>query len=124
MRYSSLSRQSAMACNKSLSANRRPSSWPSLPCARGYVLIEDVPGTGKTTLAKALAASMYCDFTRIQFTPDLVLANVLGINFFDMNKRGFEFRHGPVFAQVLLADGINRATPRKQSALLEAMQER
>ena len=92
--------------------------------ARGHVLIEDVPGTGKTTLAKALAATMRCDFTRIQFTPDLVPADVLGINFFDMNKRAFEFRPGPVFTQVLLADEINRATPRPQSALLEAMQER
>ncbi len=92
--------------------------------ARGHVLIEDVPGTGKTTLAKALAATMRCDFTRIQFTPDLVPADVLGINFFDMNKREFEFRPGPVFTQVLLADEINRATPRTQSALLEAMQER
>jgi len=92
--------------------------------ARGHVLIEDGPGTGKTTLAKALAATMRCDFTRIQFTPDLVPADVLGINFFDMNKREFEFRPGPVFTQVLLADEINRATPRTQSALLEAMQER
>ncbi len=91
--------------------------------ARGHVLIEDVPGTGKTTLAKALAATMQCDFTRIQFTPDLVPADVLGINFFDMNKRQFEFRPGPVFTQILLADEINRATPRTQSALLEAMQE-
>ncbi|MDP6872222.1 MAG: MoxR family ATPase [Alphaproteobacteria bacterium] len=92
--------------------------------ARGHVLIEDVPGTGKTTLSKALATSMRCDFTRIQFTPDLVPADVLGINFFDMNERRFEFRPGPVFTQILLADEINRATPRTQSALLEAMQER
>ena len=92
--------------------------------ARGHVLIEDVPGTGKTTLSKALATTMRCDFTRIQFTPDLVPADVLGINFFDMNERQFEFRPGPVFTQILLADEINRATPRTQSALLEAMQER
>lgn len=92
--------------------------------ARGHVLIEDVPGTGKTTLSKALAASLRCDFSRIQFTPDLVPADVLGFNFFDLNKREFEFRPGPVFTQVLLADEINRATPRTQSALLEAMQER
>lgn len=91
--------------------------------ARGHVLIEDVPGTGKTTLAKALAASLGCDFRRIQFTPDLVPADVLGVNLFDMNRREFEFRPGPVFTQVLLADEINRATPRTQSALLEAMQE-
>jgi len=92
--------------------------------ARGHVLIEDVPGTGKTTLSKALAASLRCDFARIQFTPDLVPADVLGVNFFDLNERQFEFRPGPVFTQVLLADEINRATPRTQSALLEAMQER
>ncbi len=91
--------------------------------ARGHVLIEDVPGTGKTTLSKALAASLGCDFGRIQFTPDLVPADVLGVNLFDMNSRDFEFRPGPVFSQVLLADEINRATPRTQSALLEAMQE-
>ncbi|MBT5195609.1 MAG: MoxR family ATPase [Rhodospirillaceae bacterium] len=91
--------------------------------ARGHVLIEDVPGTGKTTLSKALATSLGCDFSRIQFTPDLVPADVLGVNLFDMNKRDFEFRPGPVFTQVLLADEINRATPRTQSALLEAMQE-
>ncbi|MDP6344780.1 MAG: AAA family ATPase [Alphaproteobacteria bacterium] len=92
--------------------------------ARGHVLIDDVPGTGKTTLSKALAATMRCDFGRIQFTPDLVPADVLGVNIFDMNRREFEFRPGPIFAQVLLADEINRATPRTQSALLEAMQER
>ncbi len=92
--------------------------------ARGHVLIEDVPGTGKTTLAKAMAATLRCDFGRIQFTPDLVPADVLGVNIFDMNRREFEFQPGPVFTQVLLADEINRATPRTQSALLEAMQER
>ena len=91
--------------------------------ARGHVLIEDVPGTGKTTLAKALATSLGCDFGRIQFTPDLVPADVLGVNLFDINKGAFDFRPGPVFTQVLLADEINRATPRTQSALLEAMQE-
>lgn len=92
--------------------------------ARGHVLIEDVPGTGKTTLAKALASALGCEFGRVQFTPDLVPADVLGVNMYDMNERRFEFRPGPVFAQVLLADEINRATPRTQSALLEAMQER
>ncbi len=92
--------------------------------ARGHVLIEDVPGTGKTTLSKALASALRCDFGRIQFTPDLVPSDVLGVNMFDMNERAFEFRHGPIFTQLLLADEINRATPRTQSALLEAMQER
>ena len=91
---------------------------------RGHVLLEDVPGTGKTTLAKALAASLDCRFGRIQFTPDLVPADVLGVNFYNMSKSEFEFRPGPIFSQVLLADEINRATPRTQSALLEAMQER
>ena len=92
--------------------------------ARGHVLIEDVPGTGKTTLSKALAGALRCEFGRVQFTPDLVPADVLGVNMFDMNARAFEFRPGPIFNQVLLADEINRATPRTQSALLEAMQER
>ncbi len=90
---------------------------------RGHALIEDVPGTGKTTMAKALAASLGCDFNRIQFTPDLVPGDVLGVNFFNSSKGEFEFRAGPIFSQVLLADEINRATPRTQSALLEAMQE-
>ena len=94
----------------------------SLLC-RGHLLLEDVPGTGKTTLAKALAASLDCDFGRIQFTPDLVPADVLGVNFFNTAEAKFEFRAGPVFSQIILADEINRATPRTQSALLEAMQE-
>ena len=91
--------------------------------SRGHVLIEDVPGTGKTTLAKALAASLRCDFGRIQFTPDLVPTDVIGVNLYDTKRAGFSFMPGPVFCQVLLADEINRATPRTQSALLEAMQE-
>jgi MoxR-like ATPase len=91
--------------------------------SRGHVLIEDVPGTGKTTLAKALSASLRCDFRRLQFTPDLVPADVLGVNVYDPQKNAFEFRPGPIFTQVFLADEINRATPRTQSALLEAMQE-
>lgn len=91
---------------------------------RGHVLVEDVPGTGKTTMAKALAASLRCQFRRIQFTPDLVPADVLGINFYNTKAGEFEFRAGPIFTQLLLADEINRATPRTQSALLEAMQER
>ena len=91
---------------------------------RGHVLVEDVPGIGKTTLAKALAQSLGCTFNRIQFTPDLMPTDVLGVNFFNQKSGDFEFRAGPIFSQVVLADEINRATPRTQSALLEAMQER
>ena len=90
----------------------------------GHLLIEDVPGIGKTTLARSLAASLGCSFRRIQFTPDLLPSDVTGISFFNQRKQEFEFRPGPVMTQVLLADEINRATPRTQSALLEAMQER
>ena len=90
---------------------------------RGHVLVEDVPGIGKTTLAKALAQSLGCTFNRIQFTPDLMPTDVLGVNFFNQKSGDFEFRAGPIFSQVVLADEINRATPRTQSALLEAMQE-
>ena len=90
----------------------------------GHVLIEDVPGIGKTTLARALAASLGCSFRRIQFTPDLLPSDVTGISYFNQKRQEFEFRPGPVMAQVVLADEINRATPRTQSALLEAMQER
>ena len=89
----------------------------------GHALIEDVPGTGKTTLARSLADSLGLTFGRIQFTLDLMPADVLGVNFFNQQTSGFQFRPGPVFSQVLLADEINRATPRTQSALLEAMQE-
>ena len=91
---------------------------------RGHILVEDVPGIGKTTLAKALAQSLGCTFKRIQFTPDLMPADVLGVSFFNQKTSQFEFRAGPIFAQIVLADEINRATPRSQSALLEAMQER
>jgi MoxR-like ATPase len=91
--------------------------------ASGHALIEDVPGVGKTTLAKALARSIGGRFERIQFTPDLLPSDVFGINMFDPNERAFQFRPGPVFANVLLADEINRATPKTQSALLEAMEE-
>jgi len=89
----------------------------------GHILIEDVPGIGKTTLARSLAASLGCTFRRIQFTPDLLPSDVTGINFFNQKTQTFEFRPGPVMSQVVLADEINRATPRTQSALLEAMQE-
>lgn len=91
---------------------------------RGHVLIEDVPGTGKTTLAKALAGSLDCAFRRVQFTPDLVPADLIGFNAYTPESGDLTFKPGPVFSQILLADEINRATPRTQSALLEAMQER
>ena len=91
---------------------------------KGHILVEDVPGTGKTTMSKALAQSLGCTFNRIQFTPDLMPTDVLGVNFYNQKSGDFEFRSGPIFSQVLLADEINRATPRTQSALLEAMQER
>ncbi len=90
----------------------------------GHVLLEDVPGTGKTKLARTIAASLGCTFRRIQFTPDLLPSDVTGIYYYNQRAQEFEFRPGPVFAQILLADEINRATPRTQSALLEAMQER
>jgi len=90
----------------------------------GHILIEDVPGIGKTTLARALASSLDCTFHRIQFTPDLMPSDITGINFYNQKSGDFEFRPGPIIAQVVLADEINRATPRTQSALLEAMGER
>jgi len=91
--------------------------------ARGHLLIEDVPGTGKTTLAQALAKSFHCTFQRIQFTSDLLPSDVLGVSVYNPESREFEFRQGPIFANVVLADEINRTTPRTQSALLEAMNE-
>src|SRR3954470_9436512 len=89
----------------------------------GHVLIEDTPGTGKTTLAKALAASLGARFTRVQFTPDLLPSDILGVSIFNQRSQEFEFRPGPVFTSILLADEVNRASPRTQSALLEVMAE-
>ncbi|OGA56474.1 MAG: magnesium chelatase [Betaproteobacteria bacterium RIFCSPLOWO2_12_FULL_65_14] len=91
--------------------------------AGGHVLIEDRPGTGKTTLAKALAASVGASFTRVQFTPDLLPSDILGVSVFNQREQQFEFRPGPVFTSILLADEVNRASPRTQSALLEVMAE-
>ena len=90
----------------------------------GHVLLEDVPGTGKTTMAKSLAKSLSCDFSRIQFTPDLLPSDVTGARIYDQNSGSFSFVKGPAFTNILLADEINRATPRTQSALLECMEER
>jgi MoxR-like ATPase len=90
----------------------------------GHMLLEDVPGIGKTTLARALAASLGCTFRRIQFTPDLLPSDVTGLNWFNQKLQEFTFKPGPIMSQVVLADEINRATPRTQSALLEAMQEK
>ena len=90
----------------------------------GHILVEDVPGIGKTTLARSLAYSLDCEFRRIQFTPDLMPSDITGINYYNQRSGQFEFRPGPVISQVVLADEINRATPRTQSALLEAMAER
>lgn len=92
--------------------------------AGGHVLLEDVPGTGKTVLAKSLARSLDCDFSRIQFTPDLLPNDITGASVYSMQTGEFTFRRGPVFTHVLLADEINRATPRTQAALLECMEER
>lgn len=91
--------------------------------AGGHVLVEDVPGTGKTVMAKALAKSVDVTFKRIQFTPDLLPSDLIGINYYDQKEKEFTFRKGPIFTNILLADEINRATPRTQSSLLEAMEE-
>ena len=91
---------------------------------QGHLLIEDVPGVGKTMLARSLARSLGCKFSRIQFTPDMLPSDVTGVSIFNQMSREFEFRPGPIMAQIVLADEINRATPKTQAALLEAMEER
>src|SRR5512136_3152076 len=91
---------------------------------QGHVLIEDVPGVGKTVLARSLAKSLGCTFKRLQFTPDMLPSDVTGVSIYNQSKRAFEFRPGPIFAQVVLVDEINRATPKTQAALLESMEER
>ena len=92
--------------------------------SQGHILIEDVPGVGKTMLARSLAKSLGCSFKRIQFTPDMLPSDVTGVSIYNQNTRDFEYRPGPLMVQILLADEINRATPKTQSALLEAMEER
>ena len=113
-------RTSARRCTRPPETLRLP-----LLCllAEGHVLVEDVPGVGKTVLAKALARSLDLTFHRVQFTPDLLPADVTGVNVFDRQSGAFRFRPGPVFANIVLVDEINRASPKTQSALLEAMQE-
>jgi MoxR-like ATPase len=91
---------------------------------QGHVLIEDVPGVGKTVLARSLARSLDCTFNRIQFTPDMLPSDVTGVSIFNQQKREFEFRPGPIMGQIVLADEVNRATPKTQASLLEAMEER
>ncbi|MFN8448376.1 MAG: MoxR family ATPase [Anaerolineae bacterium] len=92
--------------------------------SQGHILIEDIPGVGKTMMAKALSKSIGCTFSRIQFTPDMLPSDVTGVSLFNQKTREFEFRSGPIMAQIVLADEINRATPKTQAALLEAMEER
>ena len=92
--------------------------------ANGHILLEDLPGTGKTTLAKAMARSLGCSFARVQFTPDLLPSDLTGVSFYNQKEQEFVFKQGAVFTNILLADEINRATPRTQSSLLECMEER
>ena len=116
----------ALAALNSIILGKERETRLALACvlARGHLLIEDLPGVGKTTLAQALARVLGLSYQRVQFTSDLLPADVIGVSVFDRERGGFEFRRGPVFAQLLLADEVNRATPKAQSALLEAMEER
>ena len=111
---------------ESILMGKREQTTLALACllARGHLLIEDVPGVGKTTLARALGATLGMDWTRVQFTSDLLPADVVGVSVFNSTEHRFEFKPGPVFTAILLADEINRAPPKAQSALLEAMEER
>src|SRR5258708_16003704 len=105
---------------------KRPALELATTCllCQGHLLIEDVPGVGKTMLARSLARSLDSSFNRLQFTPDMLPSDVTGVSIFNQESRQFEFRAGPIMAQVVLADEINRATPKTQAALLEAMEER
>jgi MoxR-like ATPase len=110
---------------KVIVGKRRPVQTTVLALlCQGHLLIEDVPGVGKTMLARAIAKSIGCKFKRIQFTPDMLPSDVTGVSVFNQKMHEFEFREGPIFAQIVLTDEINRATPKTQSALLEAMEER
>lgn len=110
---------------KVIMGKRRPVQVTMLALlCQGHLLIEDVPGVGKTMLARAIAKSIGCKFRRIQFTPDMLPSDVTGVSVFNQKMHEFEFREGPIFAQIVLTDEINRATPKTQSALLEAMEER
>jgi len=110
---------------KVIVGKRRAIEWivVGLLC-QGHVLIEDVPGVGKTVLARSLAKSLGCSFNRLQFTPDMLPSDVTGVSIYNQSSKEFEFRSGPIFAQIVLVDEINRATPKTQAALLEAMEER